>query len=375
MQDFFDYDNTMTDAQTQLMININADAEQDFLKKIGGANARKSDVGAMADQYNGTTVKTLCFAGSDKKALAIWAERCRVLGLTSLLTVIADENAIDEIADSCADGILLDCREIEDFSIIDKISAASDALLYVLVSSDVEVSVLSVADWTAVHGVVVCSDEKRCKNDLPVQKWLSEITDLEVFAGIGDVLCEANGRVWHPTPEILNGTAVSYLAKGCNGLWLDGYCADIFNPDSGLYDIYELCGDLSECVGTKRRHIQLCEVQKIILPGADYHFTADIAPVFDGAPVCLVLAAEGAKGEQALTVFCHENELQYTGEPFIISRNDKGRLCENQCIPVSSNCFEYYLGNNVSDEPLSLRIHNNTKNNVILCWAELSVNI
>ncbi len=374
MDTLFDFD-TFENAQaadTQLILNIDADAEQDFLAKIGGMNARKRDIAAMVDQYNGTNVKTLCFAGSNKTALGIWAERCCELGITSLHTVNAADCAADT-SDFCTDGFLIDCRNAKELSFVCDLAKQTDAMLYLLLPQKASTGMLNDALCKAVQGVVLCSDQYG--NVLPETDWLSKQKDFAAFAGVGEILCQANEKTWYPTPEIMNGITVEVLSKGFNGLFLDGFCADIMNPDTMLYDIYENCGTLQECVGAKRRHLLLVNEEKVVLPGAVYHFTADISPIFKGAPVCFVFAVEGATQAENIHVLCSEKETQYTGNPVVVARNENGKLRENRCIAGDVTCFEYYLGNDFENDAIEISIHNETKKNVILRWAEVSVNI
>ncbi len=374
MDTFFDFDTSENVAcvDTQLILNISADAEQDFLEKIGGMNAGKRNVAAMADQYNGTNVKTLCFAGSNMEALAIWAERCRALGITSMLTVNAEDCI--KIADSfCTDGLLIDCRNFADLSFIVDIVKKTDAMIYLLLPQDASVEMLNDELCDAVQGVVLLA--KHYGNVLPCADWLSKQKDFSVFAGISEVLCEVNGKLWYPTPEIMNGIAVEVLSKGYNGLFLNGFCADIMNPDTMLYDVYENCGTLQECIGAKRRHLMLVNENKVILPGAVYHLAADICPVFKGAPACLVVAVEGISQAECLRVICSEREAQFTGNPVVIARSENGKLRENRCVTGNVTYFEYYLGNDFEHEMIQISIHNNSKKQVILQWTEVSVNI
>ncbi len=374
MDTLFDFDTfeNAENADTQLILNINADAEQDYLAKIGGMNAGKRNIAALVDQYNGTNVKTLCFAGSNKQALAIWAERCRALGITSLLTVSA-EGCATGAGVICTDGLLIDCRNTKELSAVCETAKQTDAMLYLLLENDAPVEMLNKEICNAVQGVILCAEH--CVDVLPEVEWLSEQKDFAVFAGVGEILCEANGSVWYPTPEIMNGIAVEVLSKGCSGLFLNGFCADIMNPDTMLYDVYENCGTLQECVGAKRRHLLLVNEEKVILPGADFHFTADICPIFKGAPVCFVVAVEGARQSECLHVLCGEREAQYTGNPVVIARNENGKLRENRCVSGDVTYFEYYLGNDFENDTIKICIHNNSKRNIILRWAEVSVNI
>ncbi|MBE6811682.1 MAG: hypothetical protein E7523_02240 [Ruminococcaceae bacterium] len=372
--DFDTFENAET-ADTQLILNINAEAEQDFLAKIGGMSARKSDVAALVDQYNGTNIKTLCFAGSNRDALAIWAQRCRALGINSLLTVQAENCAGMTTSDFCTDGFLIDCRRAKDLSAVCEFAKSTDAMVYLLLPQDAHTDVLGDTLRKVLQGVILCAGESGCANVLPQVDWLSEQKDFSVFAGVGEVLCVANGKKWYPTPEIMNGIAVEVLSKGYNGLFLDGFCADIMNPDTMLYDVYENCGSLQECVGARRRHLMLVNEEKIILPGAVYHFTADICPVFKGAPVCFVLAVEGARQAESLHVLCSKTEVQYTGKPVVIARSENGKLRENHCIAGDVTCFEYYLGNDFENDKIKISVRNETKKNLILHWAEVSVNI
>lgn len=363
--------------ETQLFLNIDAKAEQTFLSQVGGAAARKRDVAAMADQYSGTLVGTLCFAGSDPAALAIWVQRAHELEMMTLLTVNAEDSSLQQkITDFCTDGIVLDCRNIDDFSIINAVSeAVADGLLYVLLRADLKTLTDQGINFAHVHGVIVCGKDDCTDVDLPVTQWLNTLQDTEVVAGVSSMLCEANGKKWFATPEIMNGQAVTYLSQGCAGLWLDGFCADLFDPDSMLFDIYETCGQLNACVGAKRRHLHLVNALRTVLPGADYRCTLPVSPVLDGAPVCVVIAVDDAADENAISVFYGEKKLEYTGEPVVIIRNEKGRLCENRCLGAQTRCFEFYAGNHVGNDKFAIRIHNNTKKNVILRWVEASVNI
>ncbi len=363
--------------KTQLFLNIDETAEQTFLKQVGGADARKRDVAAMADQYSGTHIGTLCFAGSDPKALEIWAQRCRELDMTSLLMLAAnDTSLLRKAADFCTDGIILDCRNCEELTVINAVSEAiADGLFYILLHSDAGIPAAQNVNLDAVCGVIVCGKNDCFDAGFSLTDWFSVRDDFEVIAGVSSALCEANGKKWFATPEIMNGLAVTYLSQGCSGLWLDGFCADLFDPDSMLFDIYETCGDLNECIGARRRHLHLVNSLRAVLPGADYRCALPLQPVFEGAPVCVVLAVDEAADENAISVFCGEKELEYTGEPVVIIRNEKGRLCENQCLSAQTRCFEFYAGNRFDNENLSIRIHNNTKKSIVLRWIEASVNI
>lgn len=377
MEDSLSFDSFVEEnSETQLMLNVSSEAEQDFLAKVGGTTARKADVAAMVDQYNATQIGTLCFDGSAMTALAIWAERCHALGLVCLLNADATTDFESLQNSLCADGIVLDCRNLTDYSVIEKaLKATGDGLLYLLVSAAPAVFKEQNVELSAADAIIVCADEGSCEHVALIDEWMSDNTDYCVYAGVSSVLCEANGKTWFTTPEILNGFAVQALMKGCAGLWLNGFCADLFEPDSALYDIYETCGLLSECVGAKRRHVIPACYPRIILPGADYHFTCDVSPVFEGAPVCVVLALSGAQNSDSLSVSVNGDVLEFTGEPEIVARNEKGRFCANQCIPVPAKTFEYFLGNIAEDESFTVCIHNNTKNELSLHWCEITVNI
>ncbi len=377
MDTLFEFDafESEKNTETQLILNINVEAEQDFLAKIGGVNARKNDIAAMVDQYNATAVKTLCFAGSNKSALSIWAERCRVLGITSLQTVQVEDCAKAATADFCTDGFLVDCRNVKDLSAVVEFADCTDAMLYLLLPQNAELDMVEDSLRKVVQGIVLCADENGLRDVLPKEKGLSEQMDFSVFVCVNEILCEANGKKWYPTPEIMNGIAVEVLAKGYSGLFLNGFCADIMNPDTMLYDVYENCGSLRNCVGARRRHLLLVNEEKVILPGAVYHFTADICPVFKGTPLCFVLATDGTRQAESLRVLCGEKELQYTGEPVVIARNENGKLRENRCISGNVCCFEYYLGNDFEKEKIEISVRNELKRSLILRWAEVSVNI
>ncbi len=374
MDTLFDFDafESTKNADTQLILNINADAEQDFLSKIGGMNARKRDIAALVDQYNGTNVKTLCFAGSNKQALAVWAERCHVLGITALQTV-KPEDCTEITTNLLTDGLLIDCRNEADLSFVCDIAEKTDAMLYLLLSKKTFAEVLNEEICGVVQGIVLYA--ARYDDLLPDAQWLSEQKDFSVFVGVSEILCNASGKAWLPTPEIMNGITVEVLSKGCNGLFLDGFCADIMNPDTMLYDIYENCACLQECVGAKRRHLLLVNAEKVILPGAVYHFGVDIKPVFKGAPLCLVIAVEGATVPECLCILCDANDTQYTGNPVVIARDMSGKLRENRCVDGDVTFFEYYLGNAFDGDAFEISIRSNSKKDIILRWAEISVNI
>ena len=374
MDDLFSLDYAEdVSANTQILLNITAADERTFLSAIGGKAARKEDIAAMVDQYIATHIGTLCFAGSDKAALQIWAERCRAVGLCCLQTVSINDVNSEVFANPAADGFVLDCRDTVDLAKAAEVlmnKTTESGLLYILVND--APNSLPNLNWTAADGVIVCDKSGQCTGDLPTADWLACAAN--VFAGFGNFLCEANGKKWAPTGELMNGFAVRYLSQGCAGIWLDGFCANLFNPDSVLYDIYETCGRLYECIGTKRRHLHL---KKSVELAAHESFACQTAvgPKLDGAPVCLVLAVGGTQSKDAIDVLADGNAVEFTGNPAVYARSERGVNCANQCVETDGGIFEFYIPKHNKNDVLSLVIRNKTDRMLHISWLEITVNI
>ena len=382
MEDFMPFD-TEFDAEmsdTQLILHVDAQTEQNFLSRFNVETARKEQIGALADQYFATHIETLCFDGTDEKALKIWVARCRALGMTPMLRVDAEKERIDEaFRAGLTSGIVLDCRETQDLSVIADAAQlhtdlAPEALLYVLLCADVQMLKEQNVDLSDMDAVIVCSAEKRCDGHLSVVDWMSENTDIGVFAGIDALLCETNGKKYYPTAQIMNGFAVGYLSQGCNGLWLDGFCADLFDSDPVLYDIYETCGKLEECVGARRRHVLTGTYPKALLPGADYRCNITLGPVFEGAPVCAVVGILNVQTQECIAVTLNGKQAACTGNPSVVARNEKGRERSDFC--GGKVLFaEYFAGTLESESQLQINLHNNTDKCLQIAWIEVTVNV
>lgn len=365
---------------TQLILYVDAQAERQFLSRVNVQNAREEQVGALVEQYIATHIETLCFEGTDKKALTIWAERCRARGITPMLRVDAQKEQIETaFHENLTSGIVLDCREVTSFSVISEAARlrealAPEAVLYVLLSADIN-AVKAQTELSCMDAVIVCSTENVCDGNLPVADWLSENTDIAVFAGVKATLCERQEKKWYVTERIMNGFAVGYLSQGCNGLWLDGFCADLFSPDPFLYDIYETCGKLEECVGARRRHLLTGTYPKAVLPGADYRCDMTVGPVFEGAPVCVIVGIADAKSKDCIAVRINARECEYSGEPCLIARDEKGKSYENRFLGNNVLLAEFFAGQLETEDTLHICIHNNTDTCLQIAWVEATVNI
>ncbi len=352
-------------ADTMLILQIDTESENQFLDRIGGKNARQRDLVAFVDQYAATGIGVLCFPVANEEVLPVWINRCRKVGLQAFLTIRSDQ--VESGISLDADGVVLDCRNENDFTCFEQLVKLHDDKQIFLLTTDANISVPK-----GIDGVIICAAEKECYKTAATENLLQ--ADVCVFAGVYNFLCTENKKDWYPTSSMLNAWAVKYLAAGCQGVYLEGFCADVFDPDSALYDIYETCGTLSESVGSRRRHLYDGEFPFTILPGADWNGKITLGPVFDGAAVCLIIGSD-ATAENAFDVFVNDKQAEKTGTPVVTARNEQGKECENGCIPGFAKCNEFFVENGSDDTIAVIRVHNNTNKPISVCWLEMTVNI
>ncbi len=369
MEDFFDLNNEYIDdvTETELILNIDLASEMQFLENIGGASARERDIVAFVDQYAATGITALCFPLANKKFLAICCDRCRKVGLKSYL-LISSETAseFDDYCDISVDKILLDDRTVTDLTCFDVIKNNIPSEKLALLTAD-----KAVAQDECYDMIVVCPAEDNCRVAVS-DDWLANRNEHMIVPCVNNYLCSANEKNWHPTPEIMNGIAVQYLAKGYDGLFLDGFCADPFDADGNLYDIYDTCGNLAEAVGARRRHLYTGELPVSIQANDDWKVEMHLGPVFAGAAVCVLIAAAV---ENSFDVFVGEKKLEKTGTPVLSAIDDSGRERQIGFIAKSSKCSEFFVSIGDDCDSLSLCIKNKSDKNVTISWLEISVNV
>lgn len=369
MEDLFDMNADLFEEpiESQLLLQIDADSENRFLEKIGGENARERDLVAFVDQYAATGITMLCFPLCNEKHLPVWLDRCRKVGLKCALTVSCEQAETTALyADLQTDAIIVDGRGIADFSCLSALPEKFPHGHFILLTDNTDV-----ADADAYDTVIVCAEKRNCCKS-GSELWLAKKENCCVLTAVCNYLCNENDTDWYPTPEILNGFAVSVLAKGFDGIYLDGFCADPFDADSALYDIFDTCGNFSDAVGARRRHLYDGDLPVELQAGADMIVPMTLGPVFEGAAVCVLV---GTDHEDAVSVFVNDKETEKTGIPAIVARNAKGREYENTCISKTVKCAEFFAPHDELQDVVNVRIHNNTNKTIFLSWFEVTVNI
>lgn len=370
MENFFDLTTAFCeeDDAAQLFVQIDEASENRFLEAVGGAATREKDLVAFVDQYAATGITALCFPLSNKQLLPVWVQRCRKVGLQAFLLLSPCQlDDADGVAQADMDGIVLDCRQESALPALSLCrEKTGDRQLFVLMTQGTEVAAAHDAD-----GIIVFPAQKSCRKLCkPTSVCYGE--DFRCYAGVYNYLCFENEKHWYPTAEIMNAIAVQCLSTGFYGLYLDGFCADPFDADSDLYDMYDTCAVLSEAAGARRRHLAEQDFPVRILSGADWKTQITRGPVLEGAAVCLIL---GINAKDAVDVTVNGKPVSRTGIPVVLARNENGKVRENGCIAASFSCEEYFVENDSAEPVAEVCVHNHTDRPVSIGWLEMTVNI